>query len=293
MKNTITIDAKNSCACDLVSVVDDGTNSLFLEIHADVTTNPVLEISAVSVDITKDVFIYEVPFSYWRGTGTLQFRIVDDSHAGDYFNITKIGSLSGNITLTQVDNFNYALCVQQTEADRIWSMIRDRLYPVGSIYCSVSSDNPSTIYGGTWVQIKGRFLFGVGANDANSNTSWGSLSASAYNVGSPDVKGGRYAHNHSQASTTGSHTLTISEIPSHNHTQRFEVNGYSGWTYTNQYYAFSGYVNPKSNPHSALVDVVGTKNSGGGGSHNHSLGSVDSTNVLPPFYSVYMWKRTA
>lgn len=293
MKNTIIIDAKNNCLCDLVSNVDDGANMLFLEIHADVSQNPKLEIGGTNATIDKNVFLYEIDSSYWVGTGALRFRIVDDAHVCDYFNITKINSLSGNVTLKQVDNFNYELCVSQTEADRIWSMIRDRLYPVGSIYCSVSSDNPSTIYGGTWVQIKGRFLFGVGANDANSNTSWGSLSASAYNVGSPDVKGGRYAHNHSQASTTGSHTLTVSEIPSHNHTQRFEVNGYKGWTYTNQYYAFSGYVNPKSNAHSALVDVIGTKNSGGGGSHSHSLGSVNSTNVLPPFYSVYMWKRTA
>ena len=293
MKNTIIIDAKNSYACDLVCNIDDGSNRLFLEIHADVSKNPILEISGLNVEIDKDVFTYEVNSSYWVGTGTLQFRILDYDHTGNYFNITKIGSLSGNITLTQVDNFNYKFCAPQTEADKIWSMIRDRLYPIGSIYCSVSSDNPSTIYGGTWVQIKGRFLFGVGANDANSNTSWGSLSASAYNVNSPDVKGGQYAHNHSQASTTGSHTLTVSEIPSHNHTQRFEVNGYSGWTYTNQYYAFSGYVNPKSNAHSALVNVIGTQNSGGGGSHNHSLSSVNSTNVLPPFYSVYMWKRTA
>lgn len=37
-----------------------------------------------------------------------------------------------------------------------------RLYPVGSIYLSVNNINPSTIFGGTWVQLKDRFLLGAG-----------------------------------------------------------------------------------------------------------------------------------
>ena len=109
MKNTIIIDAKNSCACDLVSNVDDGTNTLFLEIHADVAQNPKLEIGGTNVTIDKDIFTYQVGSSYWVGTGTLQFRIVDDMHTGDYFNITKVSSLTGNIVLKQTDNFNYTL----------------------------------------------------------------------------------------------------------------------------------------------------------------------------------------
>ncbi len=35
-------------------------------------------------------------------------------------------------------------------------------FPVGSIYLSISSTNPSTYFGGTWVQIKDRFLIGAG-----------------------------------------------------------------------------------------------------------------------------------
>ena len=113
MKNTIIIDAKNSCSCDLVSIVDDGTNSLFLEIHADVSENPILEIDGADVEIYKNVFLYEIDSSYWVGTGTLQFRIVDYMHTGDYFNISKIDDLTGNVYLTQVDNFNYELIVSK------------------------------------------------------------------------------------------------------------------------------------------------------------------------------------
>lgn len=61
-------------------------------------------------------------------------------------------------------------------------------YPIGSIYQSTNSTNPSNIFGGTWSQIKDRFLLACGDNYAN-----GSVGGEA------------------------SHTLTINEIPSHTH----------------------------------------------------------------------------
>ena len=113
MKNTIIIDAKNNCSCDLVSIVDDGTNSLFLEIHADISENPILEIGGLDVEIDKNIFLYEIDSSYWVGMGMLQFRIIDYMHTGNYFNISKIDDLTGNVYLTQVDNFDYELIVSK------------------------------------------------------------------------------------------------------------------------------------------------------------------------------------
>ena len=37
----------------------------------------------------------------------------------------------------------------------------DYIYPVGSIYMSVNSTNPQILFGGTWSQLKDRFLLGV------------------------------------------------------------------------------------------------------------------------------------
>lgn len=62
-------------------------------------------------------------------------------------------------------------------------------FPVGAIYMSVDSRNPSSIFGGTWERIKGRFL--LGADD------------SSYKV---NAIGGEAIH-----------TLTINEIPTHSH----------------------------------------------------------------------------
>ena len=65
----------------------------------------------------------------------------------------------------------------------------DLIYPVGSIYLSVNSVDPSTIFGGTWEQIKDTFLLSSG---------------DTYSIGST---GGN-----------SSTTLEIANLPSHNHT---------------------------------------------------------------------------
>lgn len=40
--------------------------------------------------------------------------------------------------------------------------IADFIYPVGSIYMSVNNTSPATLFGGTWEQLKDRFLLGAG-----------------------------------------------------------------------------------------------------------------------------------
>lgn len=69
--------------------------------------------------------------------------------------------------------------------------IWQKMYPVGSIYMSVSSTSPATLFGGTWEQIQERFLLGAGSSYAAGST------------------GG--------AATV---TLTVSQIPSHSHPGR-------------------------------------------------------------------------
>ena len=40
--------------------------------------------------------------------------------------------------------------------------INDKIYPIGSIYISISQASPASIFGGTWEQLKDRFLLGCG-----------------------------------------------------------------------------------------------------------------------------------
>ena len=64
------------------------------------------------------------------------------------------------------------------------------LYPIGSIYLSVNSTNPSNYFGGTWEQIEDRFLIGAG-NLYNSGAIGGeaSVKLSVSNLPEPSHSG--------------------------------------------------------------------------------------------------------
>ena len=69
----------------------------------------------------------------------------------------------------------------------------DNIYPVGSIYMSVNSLNPSTFFGGTWVSWgTGRVPVGIDISDTNFNVA--------------EKTGGEK-----------NHTLSVAEMPSHSH----------------------------------------------------------------------------
>ena len=83
------------------------------------------------------------------------------------------------------------------------------------------------------------------------------------------------------AGNTGSHTLTVNEIPSHTH------------GYPSKHDGFLCHVSDGSAGHQSLTgsgsDYVNYKtpnNTGGGGGHTHTAG-------MPANVAVYMWKRTA
>ena len=84
--------------------------------------------------------------------------------------------------------------------------ILNLVYPVGSIYMSVNSTSPATLFGGTWTQIKGRYLVAAGADqDAGTN----------FVAGTP---GGQKTISYTPAGNVGNTTLTANQMPSHTHT---------------------------------------------------------------------------
>lgn len=126
--------------------------------------------------------------------------------------------------------------------------ILDNVYPVGSIYMSVNSTNPKNLFGGTWEQIQGRFLFGMN---------------SSYPAGST---GGEITH-----------ALTIDEMPEHNHTIYYPN---AGGPYSK---ANIGYPENSGIDMTWCAEMCKTAPTGGGAAHNN----------MPPYLSVYIWKRTA
>jgi microcystin-dependent protein len=143
------------------------------------------------------------------------------------------------------------------------------VHPVGSYYTSEDSTDPGTIFGGTWVRVKGKVLVGVDEAQTEFDT-----------VGET---GGEKTH-----------VLTDAEMPSHNHggatgaggahahnIQRTVATGGSagaGLDFTSgRYVIASGFVETST-------------------SHTHAIptsGSDTAHNNLQPYVTCYMWKRTA
>lgn len=135
------------------------------------------------------------------------------------------------------------------------SHIADLIYPIGSIYMSSVNTSPATLFGGTWVQLKDRFMVAAGTT---------------YPAGST---GGAATHTH----TTANHTLTVSEMPAHSHSY-YKVSGSASTKDTGSGSSWGDY-------------AVSTTQTGGGAGHNH--GNTGSASSLPPYWAVYMWERTA
>ncbi len=113
MKNILHIDAASGL-CDLMSNLDDGTNQVVLDIHADTALHPTLEIAGSSIDINQTNFSYEIPSADYVGSGILQFRVVDDEKTGEYFQVSKVASDDGNLILKQTSAYVYVLSLAGT-----------------------------------------------------------------------------------------------------------------------------------------------------------------------------------
>ena len=135
--------------------------------------------------------------------------------------------------------------------------VENQIYPVGSIYIAVNNTNPSTLFGGTWESFgEGRTLIGVGT---------GTDSNSTQKVFASNETGGEY-----------NHTLTINEMPNHNHNFSYAMSANNN----SSYYVLSGV---KQFLTSAQTAMSTTYETGGSESHNN----------IQPYITVYMWKRTA
>ena len=133
----------------------------------------------------------------------------------------------------------------------------NQIYPVGSIYLSVSATNPSVLFGGAWEAFAaGKTLVGIDANQEEFN---------AVNKTGGEKK----------------HTLIIDEMPSHQHTMKFSGN-WLNEVQGNQVGA--AYDTGIGNWGFTVYHSEGEGNfSGGSQAHNN----------LQPYITVYMWKRIA
>lgn len=147
-------------------------------------------------DWSKNDFNFNVPVyisQYYNNNNPTTKKYVDD--------------LTDVISLAVQDNTDN-IAALSNQISNISSISFDDIYPVGSIYMSVNSTNPANLFGGTWTQLKDRFLLGAGSTYTNGSTG-----------GSATQK------------------LSVANLPSHTHPQYVATTGgstsanldYKGW----------------------------------------------------------------
>lgn len=144
--------------------------------------------------------------------------------------------------------------LDQDGVQRLVDKMRDRMYPVDSIYISANSTSPASLYGGSWERYaQGRVM--VSASDTDSDFTAGTT-------------GGEKTHNHNpgtlsaQVSLSGQNTVVRRvSIPS-----------------------FKGDVRRIGDVYAGSFDAAW-----GAAIVGHS----DSASSMEPYVAVYIWRRTA
>lgn len=154
------------------------------------------------------------------------------------------------------------------------------LYPVGTIYTSVSPTNPNTLFGfGTWVAFaSGKTLIGVDSSDTLFDT----VEETGGNKDAVVV-----AHTHPSENLTGSFEIRRRQGPTSTPTSSIAVA--LGDVTISEGTLVSGTFGADTNGVESRYQKVNMDFS-----HSHASTGVSGTNAnLPPYVTVYIWKRTA
>ena len=143
-------------------------------------------------------------------------------------------------------------------ADDIFNKKTD--YPLGSVCMFKTNIDPNEMYGGTWVRIKGKFIFGADDNTYPLGSEGGEAEHTLTETELPEIDGefatavvGQHANKGVKGHAYGTNFGT------------FTSGGIQGTTIANQTQYGYGYKFGNGQPH----------------------------NNMPPYLAVYVWKRTA
>lgn len=150
-----------------------------------------------------------------------QITLVNDKESAWNYKIIltdKFGTTTYNVTLPRgrfilfVDTKKLSVGVNcfptnseslEVNGEKIGALDFSKIYPIGSIYMSVNNTNPKDLFGGSWEQLKDRFLLGAGSSYSAGGTGGeANVTLSTSNIPS---------HTHSFSATSGETT------PSHTH----------------------------------------------------------------------------
>lgn len=232
-------------------------------------------------------------------------------------NKTNISNNATNITSI----LNGLSTVNTDDTSSIYYKLMKLIYPVGSLYWSSKSTNPASLFGGTWVQIKDRFVLACGDTYKTVGATGGASSVTLSVSNMPSHK-----HSFTPSGTVSSHTHGLN-----NHTHSFSWSGNHSHEITDPGHVHSigtgsqdghddgyndhAYQFEKNNStsksttgisiNSATISISGTTDGASGNTASAtptftgnagttgSNGSGTSFSILPPYVVKYCWERTA
>ena len=222
-------------------------------------------------DLSKQITKNNISHLCDKNKSTEPFEPYNDSYTNGFFVKNVLCSnldVSKDLNITGKDNIK----INGTEIFKL-------IYPVGSIYISTNSTSPATLFGGTWEQIKDRFLYTA---SSDSTKTGGSSTA----------------------------TLSIENMPSHNHTFNGKLMeggmsnaGESGWIRKEGAgYSWGVFKTLYDELHPWAIGHYGKWEWGGAYGFKFEAtpsGTISNTgegksfSIMPPYYKVYCWRRTA
>lgn len=199
--------------------------------------------------------------------------------------------------------------IPTTKIINLKQFIVDTLYPIGSVVFLYNEQNPSTLFGGTWVKFgDGRFVRSSGGG-VSATTTGGSNSVTLNQNNLP-------SHTHTVGiSASGTHTHNVTGNALTNPSLTGEIRNMATQTSTvgvtgtgvcsdKIYGASRGYATNSTDSGSDAIEIDLTHShmvSGSAlssGSHTHdtsvsSVGSGTSVNITNQYIALNMWRRTA
>lgn len=184
-------------------------------------------------------------------------------------------------------------------------------HPVGAYYWSSESTPPSTLFGGTWVEVKEKFIYAKGDNDTVGATG-GSKTNRLTSTNQIPLHNHTINHTHQFSHThtwSNVHNHEIDEL-AHKHSAKGSTYGsynteYAGVTFdhdgthTNSAsfvnYAFSD-VEILDTTIRGTTDAPNTTTTGGAStstSGNAGASTTSTFDIMPPYEVAYCWRRTA
>ena len=192
----------------------------------------------------------------------------------------------------------------QDQIDKLSAQITDmpgKIYPIGSIYLSVDETSPASLFGGTWEQLKDRFLLGAG-DSYSAGATGGEASHTLTTAEMPSHSHSVNAVKTDNPSANHTHSGTTSSAGSHSHNLTMKASGgpIEGGSVIDIMFHKGGADNvlhttaAGAHTHSFTTGGVSAWHTHNVPAHNtNASGSDLAHNNMPPYMAVYMWKRVA